>query len=424
MTDLPNNSTSAGTNHISSKSTSPPPLSVSRRSTQIPPFYVMEVVRLTSQLESSSSSTTGEHPRMLHLEVGQPSTNPPQPIIDTIARSLTQPLSYTPALGRASLREALSKYYSRYHDTEIAASGIAVTMGASGALQAVLACCFDPGARIGVATPGYPCHRNVILALGMIPVALRRLQSEGIIEDEGMELGLDGVIVASPANPTGAVLEVGALRKLVQMCVEKRWRLVFDETYVGVSEMKIMSALRVEEELGQAGIVVTVGSFSKYWCMTGLRVGWIGVRDSELIRALERYIQNVAICAPVLGQKAAETALVEEEACKEELDAHVQRYRRNMKLLASMIQDVGFDVDVPPGAFYLYAGCEKVCKRIGCDGAKELVNRLLMEIRVAITPAVDFDQELGNKFVRFSCAGQEEDIKQAGLRIIEYVNKF
>ena len=199
---------------------------------------------------------------------------------------------------------------------------------------------------------------------------------------------------------------------------------MFDETYVGVSEMKVISALKVEEEFGEEGIVVSVGSFSKYWCMTGLRVGWIGVRDKELIRALERYLQNVAICAPVLGQKAAETALIEEEACKEELDAHVRRYRRNMKLLAKMIQEVGFQVEVPPGAFYLYAGCESVCERIRCDGAKELANRLLVDIRVAITPAVDFDQELGNKFVRFSCAGQEEDIREAGLRIVEYINKF
>lgn len=390
-----------------------PQCQVSKRAEVIKPFFVMEIMRAAIRKEEEVlKAHDADRQRVLHLEVGQPSTPPPKPVLDVIA-SPSQPFGYTSALGTQSLREAISCHYDKWYDVSVPASSIAVTTGASGAFLAVFTTCFDAGDRVAVAIPGYPCYRNVLTALSVevVPIPVDSSTNyQPTISQLRQALPLAGIIIASPANPTGSIIKERELAEIVAFCREHTTRLIVDEIYHGVGPLP-KTAMAYDD-------VVVINSFSKYWCMTGFRIGWFATRDISMIEAAERCVQSFSICAPSFSQYAAEKALDDE--CKEELEKHVARYRRNQNVLVDRLVQCGFETAAPDGAFYVWAKCDNACRNAGMKNSVELCHALLSQTSVAVTPGLDFDPDRGDHFLRFSCAGTENDIAEAAQRIYDF----
>jgi aspartate/methionine/tyrosine aminotransferase len=362
--------------------------------------------------EASRREAAGQ--RILHLEIGQPSTGAPRAAVRAAAAALNQPLGYTDAPGTPALRTRIAELYAHRHGLEVACERIMVVAGASAGFTLAFLAAFDTGARVGVVEPGYPCYRNTLLALGMEPVAIpvgpetRWAPTPQLLNAAGR---LDGLILASPSNPTGTVLGPAALGQLAQYCRQRDIRLIADEIYHGITYTgPATSALAVTDQ------AVVVNSFSKYHSMTGWRIGWMVVPD-DLVDAVERLQQNLYICAPHVSQVAALAAL----EATEELEAHVVRYRDNRAVLLDGLATAGIDqVADADGAFYVYAEVSHLIERLGADtgtGARPdsmaLCQRWLDEIGVACTPGIDFDLARGGRSVRFSYAGQGDHIAAA-----------
>ncbi len=369
-------------------------LKISSR-TEIAPFYVMEVMRAAAARETAGSE-------VLHLEVGQPSTAAPEKAreraIDAIQNEI---LGYTSALGMDSLRERLSLHYQDWYGVNIGAERIAVTMGASGAFTLAFLACFEAGDRVAVPSPGYPCYRNTLRAFGVevvdVPVGYdtRFQPSPQILETIGP---IDGIVVASPSNPTGTMLLPGELKELTYWCKEQGVRLISDEIYHGITYGT--SAPTAAAEWNEA---VVVNSFSKYFSMTGWRLGWL-VLPSNLVSPVERLAQNAFIAAASVSQHAALGAFESQS----ELEANIERYTVNRAILLEGLPTAGISQLAPAdGAFYIWAQVDHLC-----DDSQDLAQEWLEDLGIAVTPGIDFDPDQGHRFIRFSFSGSTHEIKE------------
>ncbi len=342
--------------------------------------------------------------------MGQPSGQAPERVRAAAARALkAEPLGYTLALGTDRLRQRIATHYATAYGVRVPAERICVTTGSSaGFLLSVLAA-FGPGDRVAVAAPGYPAYRNILKALDIecvaVPVGVDsrwQLSVEVLARLEGR---LDGVVVASPSNPTGSMLAAHEVAELATWCELHGIRLISDEIYHGITFGRPAATAA---GMAAAEHAVIINSFSKYYAMTGWRLGWMVVPD-DLARAVECLAQNLFISPPTLSQLAAEAVF----DCIEELDARVAGYRRNRDILLNELPAAGFGRLAPSdGAFYLYADVSDLT-----SDSRELCARMLAEIGVAATPGVDFDPFEGARTLRFSYAGSEADMVEAARRL-------
>jgi aspartate/methionine/tyrosine aminotransferase len=377
-------------------------LKVSRRG-QVPPFIVMDVMRAANQQAAEGGD-------VLHLEVGQPSTGAPAGVVAAARAALGETLGYTDALGLPALREAIAAHYRDSYGVALDPARVVVTTGSSGAFLLAFLAAFEAGDRVGLAAPGYPAYRNILTALGLVPVELqagvehRYQPTLELLRAQGDTL--DGLIIASPANPTGSMLAPAELAALAQHCERSGIRLVSDEIYHGITYgFPTATALASSDE------ALVVNSFSKYFSMTGWRLGWMVVPPS-MLRAVECLAQNLFISPPSLSQRAAIAAF----GCREELDANVARYAANRALLLDELPKAGFDRLAPAdGAFYLYADVAHLT-----NDSQAFCRRMLRETGIACTPGIDFDPARGHATLRFSFAGATEAMAEAARRLIAW----
>lgn len=378
---------------------------------QISPFIVMDVMRAANARDAAARSA---EERCVHLEVGQPGTPAPRLVLDAARRALDDNrLGYTEAFGIPALRERIARHYRDAYGVTVGPERIVVTTGSSGAFLLSFLAAFDAGERVALADPGYPAYRNILLALDLKPVGLpaeraHNFQPAPDLLDAALAGGerLAGLIVASPANPTGSMLSRDDLKGLVSWCGTHGVRLVSDEIYHGICfNGKATTALELTDD------ALVINSFSKYYSMTGWRLGWM-VIPPDLSRTIEMLAQNLFISPPTLPQLAALAAF----DASEELDANVARYRRNRDLLLEKLPKAGFErFASPDGAFYLYADVAHLT-----NDSEEFCRRMLAEAGVAATPGTDFDPGRGRAYVRFSFAGSEADMEEAARRLIAW----
>ncbi len=379
-----------------------------------PPFLAMDVIAAANRRQAALPAGA---PRVIRMEVGQPGTGAPAGAVAAARAALGsgRALGYTEALGMRSLREAIARHCAAWYGAEVSPGRVAVTTGASAAFPLAFLAAFDRGDRVALAAPFYPPYVNILAALGLVPVVLEagaetRFQPtvamlEALARAPG---GLpDGLIVASPGNPAGTMLRPDELQAIAQWCHGRGVRLVSDEIYHG-----LQYGVPVATAAAFSPSAIVINSFSKYFSMTGWRVGWM-VLPEALVRPVECLAQNLAISAPHLSQLAAEAAL----ECGPELDANVAAYRRSRALLLREMPGAGFARLSPAeGAFYLYAD---VSERTGDSVA--FCARMLEQAGVAATPGVDFDRVRGGRFVRFSYCGAEADVVEAIERLRGFV---
>jgi aspartate/methionine/tyrosine aminotransferase len=378
-------------------------LKVARRGA-VPPFIAMEVLR-----DANERAARGEN--VLHLEVGQPSTGAPRAVIEAAKRALDRDqLGYTEALGIPPLRQRIARHYRDMYGVSVDPARVVVTTGSSGAFLLSFLAAFDPGDRVALAAPGYPAYRNILVALGIAPVNLltgaeTRFQPTPAILDQ-VAGRIDGLIVASPSNPAGTMIDADGFRSLHDYCRTRQIRLVSDEIYHGITYgMTPTTALALGED------AIVINSFSKYFSMTGWRIGWM-IAPTDLLRPIECLAQNLFISPPTLPQIAASAAF----DCGDELEANVRRYAENRALLLEQLPRAGFDRLAPAdGAFYIYADVSRLTNDSG-----EFCRRMLADTGVAATPGLDFDAERGHQFIRFSFAGSAADIAAAANRLVEW----
>ncbi len=367
----------------------------------IPPFFVMEVMKAANEREAAGGD-------VVHLEVGQPSTPAPGKVLAAAKSALVDDrLGYTEALGVPALRERIARHYREYYGVGVPAERIVVTTGSSGAFLLSFLAAFDAGDRVAIGEPYYPGYRNILTALGVEPVTVRtgaatRFQpTPALLGEAGGKL--DGLLVASPANPTGTMIDRPAMAALVEYCSDHEIRLIVDEIYHGITY-----GGPAETVLALTDQAVVINSFSKYFSMTGWRLGWMVV-PRDLSRSVECLAQNLFIAPPSLSQIAAIAAF----DCREELDANVARYRANRDLLLNELPGAGLDRLAPAdGAFYIYADVGHLT-----NDSPAFCQRMLHDTGVAATPGIDFDESLGHRFVRFSFAGSTEDMAEAARRL-------
>jgi len=380
-----------------------PPLPPALRS-DAPPFIVMDVMAASADLEAQGRD-------IVHMEVGQPGS-PASTLSLAAARAalVHGRLAYTEALGKRSLRERIARHYTEEYNVDVPASRVMVTTGSSGAFNLALLASFDPGARIALPRPGYPAYRNLMGALGLKAVEIAAgPESNYILTAEAIEKAharekLSGVLIASPANPTGTITPADELERIIRFCEDAGIRFISDEIYHGlVYQGRAETAARFSPD------VITVNSFSKYYCLSGWRVGWM-VLPENLVRPVERLSQSLFISVPEISQIAAEAAL----DARAELDQVAQIYARNRALVVPAFKKLGLsDVAPADGAFYVYGSIVK-----WSNDSFDFSKRMLNEAGVAATPGHDFDTIDGAHTVRFSLAASEERIAE-GVRRLE-----
>jgi len=373
----------------------------SSRRGQIPPFIVMDVM-------AAANARAAEGFDIIHLEVGQPSTPAPAGVITAARAALeTDRIGYTEAFGLPALRRAIVARYRDQYGIDLPERRIAVTTGSSGAFILSFLAAFDAGDRVAFAAPGYPGYRNILAALDIETISLPARREDGFQPTvellEALDRPPDGLIVASPANPTGSMLDEAALRRLVDWCRANGVRVISDEIYHGITYGKEAVTMAA---LDPAAVVIN--SFSKYYSMTGWRLGWMVVPE-DLLRTTECLAQNLFISPPTLSQFAALGVF----DCTAELEANVARYRENRDILLEGLPRCGFGpFAAADGAFYIYAGIEA----FGADSAA-LAREILETAGVAVTPGIDFDAGAGGRFMRFSYAGSGEEMREAVRRL-------
>jgi aspartate/methionine/tyrosine aminotransferase len=347
---------------------------------------------------------------IVHLEVGQPSASAPKAAIEAARRALAgSALGYTEALGLPALRERIAMHYADCHGLRIAPERIVVTTGSSGGFILAFLALFDRGARVLLGQPTYPAYRNILTALDITPCPIAVDVAEGFQLHSGrIEAFLtatpaDGVLVASPANPTGTMVSGDALQRLGALCARRGLWLIADEVYHGITFGR-----PAETALAFTDRAIVINSFSKYFAMTGWRVGWMVVPE-DMVRTIERLAQNLFIAPPTLSQHAAVAAL----DAREELDRHVAHYAENRDLLLARLPEVGFESFAPAdGAFYLYADIHH-----RTNDSEAFCRAMLAETGIAATPGIDFDPERGRGFLRLSYAGSRGDMEEAIRRL-------
>ncbi len=376
------------------------------RGAAAPPFIVMDVIAAANARQAMLPPGA---PKIIRMEVGQPGTGAPAGAVAAAQAALRSgdPLGYTEAFGRISLRERIVAHIRSWYGLEVPVSRVAVTVGASGAFPLAFLAAFDPGDRVAMASPFYPPYVNILTALGIEPVILEagpqtRFQPN-VAMLERLDPKPDGLMIASPCNPAGTMLHPAELAAIARWCDANGVRLISDEIYHGLHyDSPIATAAAFSPN------AIVVNSFSKYFSMTGWRIGWM-VLPEALVRPVECLAQNMFISAPYIAQVAAEAAF----DCGAELDANIARYRRSRDALLAALPDAGFpDLSPAEGAFYLFAD-------IGArsNDSVAFCARMLKEAGVAASPGVDFDRTRGNRFVRFSYCGPEADMREAAERL-------
>ncbi|MGZ4577827.1 MAG: pyridoxal phosphate-dependent aminotransferase [Mycobacterium sp.] len=371
----------------------------------IPPFYVMDVWLAAAERQRS-------HGDLVNLSAGQPSVGAPEPVRAAAASALhLNELGYTVTLGLPELRAAIAADYQRQHGLRVEPDDVVVTTGSSGGFLLAFLACFDAGDRVALASPGYPCYRNILSALGCEVVEIPCGPQTRFQPTVQMLAELDppphGVIVASPANPTGTVIAPSELAAIASWCETSGVRLISDEVYHG---LVYEGAPQTSCAWQTSRDAVVVNSFSKYYAMTGWRLGWMLV-PPVLLRAVDRLTGNFTICPPVLSQIAGVAAFTPEATA--EADGNLHHYATNRALLLNGLRQIGIDRLAPTdGAFYVYAEISD-----HTNDSRAFCSKLLDDTGVAIAPGIDFDTTHGNSFVRLSFAGPTDDIQEALRRI-------
>ena len=369
----------------------------------IAPFIVMDVMRAAAAREAAGA-------RVIHMEVGQPGTPAPRAAREAVKRALdADNLGYTLALGMEPLRERIARLYQERHGIAVARERVVVTSGSSAAFVLAFLALFDAGAKVALPAPGYPCYRHILTALGAEPVMLetgpntRWMPTAAQIEETAAREALAGLLIASPANPTGTMLQPERLGEIVTACRRRGLWFVSDEIYHGLTYgVPEATALQFSDD------VVVINSFSKYFSMTGWRVGWMVV-PPHLVRTMERLAQNLYISPPAVAQVAALGAF----DGIDELERNARVYAANRDLLLTELPKAGLGKIVPAdGAFYLYVDVGDVT-----DDSLGFAKAMLDETGVAATPGVDFDAVRGRRFMRFSYSGTTEDMGEAARRL-------
>ncbi len=381
-------------------------LSASGRS-NVPPFMVMDVMAAAERIEKA-----GGH--VIHMEVGQPAASAPRSALIAAHRALDEGrIGYTSALGIPSLRERIARHYRDSYGCTVDAARIVVTTGSSGAFILAFLAMFEPGDRVAVTVPGYPPYRHILSALGCEPVLIETsgdtrhaLTGEALLAAH-RKAPLKGVLVGSPANPTGTMMSREALTALIAAAHDAGIRFISDEIYHGLDYA--FPAVTAAELSADA---LVINSFSKYFCMTGWRVGWMVVPDA-LVRPIERLQQNLAISVPTLSQIAAEAAF----DGFEEMEAIKRGYVENRRILIEGLPKAGLRKFLPAdGAFYLYADVSDFT-----SDSFDFAKKMLEEAHVAATPGVDFDPYHGRSFMRLSYARSADDMREAVARIARWL---
>jgi aspartate/methionine/tyrosine aminotransferase len=383
-------------------------LKPSKRS-DVPPFIVMDVMAAAAQREAQ-----GAH--IIHMEVGQPAAPAPATAIKAAQDALTRGrIGYTETLGIPSLRARIARHYQDAYNLALDPARVVVTTGSSGGFILAFLSMFEPGDRVALANPGYPPYRHILSALGCEPVLIETsaetrwaLSAKALIAAH-QRAPLKGVVIASPANPTGTMMDADALTRLIAVAEAEGIRVISDEIYHGLDY-----AFAAETAANTSERVVVINSFSKYFCMTGWRVGWMVVPDA-LVRPSERLQGNLAISVPTLAQVAAEAAF----DGREEMEAVKHGYEENRRILTEGLPKAGLDKFLPvDGAFYLYADISRFS-----DDSLDFAKRMLNEADVAATPGIDFDPVNGRHFLRFCYAGSSAEIHEAVDRIGRWLKR-
>jgi aspartate/methionine/tyrosine aminotransferase len=381
-------------------------LTASARS-DVPPFMVMDVMAAAERIESA-----GGH--VIHMEVGQPAAAAPRAAIDAAHAALAQGrIDYTSALGTPSLRARIARHYREVYGCAVDPERIVVTTGSSGAFILGFLALFEPGDRVAVTVPGYPPYRHILTALGCEPVLIEtHAETRHALTGEALlaahrKAPLKGVLVGSPANPTGTMMTGAALSELIAVAEREGIRFISDEIYHGLDyAFPAVTAAELSPD------AVVINSFSKYFCMTGWRVGWMVVPE-PMVRPIERLQQNLAISVPTLSQIAAEAAF----EGRDEMELVKRGYEENRRILITGLPQAGLSEFLPAdGAFYLYADVSKFT-----PDSFDFTRRMLAEAHVAATPGIDFDPLHGRGFVRFSYARSAQDMRDAVDRITRWL---
>jgi aspartate/methionine/tyrosine aminotransferase len=382
-------------------------LTPSKRS-NVPPFMVMDVMAAAALLEAKGA-------RVVHMEVGQPAAPAPATALKAAQAALGGRIAYTETLGIPSLRARIARHYADTYDLALDPARVVVTTGSSGGFILAFLALFEPGDRVALANPGYPPYRHILSALGCEPVLIETsaetrwaLSAKALIAAH-RQAPLAGVVVASPANPTGTMMDADSLSRLIAVAEAEGIRVISDEIYHGLDY-----AFAAETAANFSERVLVINSFSKYFCMTGWRVGWMVVPEA-LVRAVERLQGNLAISVPALSQVAAEAAF----DGRAEMEAVKHGYEENRRLLTEGLPKAGLDKFLPvDGAFYLYADISHFS-----DDSLDFAKRMLNEAHVAATPGIDFDPVNGHNFLRFCYAGSAAEMHEAVERIGNWLSK-
>jgi aspartate/methionine/tyrosine aminotransferase len=369
----------------------------------VPPFMVMDVMAAAARLEAQGRT-------IVHMEVGQPAAGAPATALAAVRAALGEgPHGYTATLGISPLRERIARAYAQWQGVEVDPQRIVVTTGSSAAFMLAFLALFEAGDRIAVAVPGYPPYRHILTALGCEPVlietsaATRWALTGDLLLAQHRERPLKGVVVGSPANPTGTMMSAAALGELIQSAEDAGIAVISDEIYHGLDY-----AFPAQSAVSLSANTIVVNSFSKYFCMTGWRVGWMVVPPS-LLRPVERLQQNLAISVPTLSQIAAQAAF----DGRDQLENIKHGYEENRRILLDGLPRAGLDSFLPvDGAFYLYADTSRFS-----DDSVDFAKRMLDQAGVAATPGVDFDPIHGRNFLRLCYAGSRQDMHEAVKRI-------
>ncbi|QQS13810.1 MAG: aminotransferase class I/II-fold pyridoxal phosphate-dependent enzyme [Rhodospirillales bacterium] len=369
----------------------------------IPPFMVMDMLRAANQRQAAGEA-------VIHLEVGQPSTGAPAAVLEAAQHALrNNRLGYTDSAGLPELRQAIAAHYWTAYGVDVDDSEVFVTTGSSAGFLLAFLSAFRPGDRVGLAAPGYPAYRNILTALGFRPVLIPVGPSSRYQIDVDMLCRggpLKGLIIASPSNPTGSMIDADRLKDIYQWCALNDVTLISDEIYHGISFSEPAQTARA---FGTDAIVIN--SFSKYFSMTGWRLGWM-VLPPTLARAVECLAQNFHISPPALSQIAASAAF----KSKAELDGHVARYRSNRDILLAGLPRAGIKTFAPPdGAFYLYADVSAFTRN-----SLEFCQKLLADTLIAAAPGIDFDPLSGSRFIRLSLAGTSQEMEEVVSRLCDW----
>lgn len=370
---------------------------------KVDPFIVMDVMEAARRAEAA-----GRH--IIHMEVGQPGTPAPKGARDALTRALgTDAMGYTVALGLPELRGRIARLYAEWYGVDLNPDRVVITPGSSGAFILAFTALFDAGDRVGIGAPGYPSYRQILRALDLVPVDIETT-AENRLQPVASDLAgrdLRGLLVASPANPTGTMLDRTALVRLIEATAEQGASFISDEIYHGIEyEAKAVSALEISDDC------YVINSFSKYFSMTGWRVGWMVVPENH-VRSVERLAQNLFICPPHASQIAALAAM----DCAPELEVNMAVYRRNRALMLDGLPRAGFDRIAPPdGAFYIYADVRHLT-----NDSRTLAAEILEHAGVAVTPGLDFDPARGAGTLRFSYARATADIEEGLARLARFM---